>query len=127
MQSDDNGKTWQDRKAGSQYDCHTLTMTPAAKDRVYEAAGGGFAETTDGGGTWETINNGLSPYTYLVSIAVDSKEPTTIIASAAKNARTAYMPERASTVLVRKEQDSDWTVITDGLPNPDGSAVFQLL
>lgn len=127
MKSEDKGETWEDRKPGSQFDCHILTMTKQAAGRVYEAGGGGFAETTDTGKTWETMNAGLSPYTYLVDIAVDSADPHTIIASAAKSARTAYNPERAHTVLVRKEKDSDWQIIEEGLPERDGSSVFSLV
>ena len=127
MKSENKGETWEDRKTGSQYDCHTLTMTPLAKGRIYEAAGGGFAESHDGGKTWETINDGLDPYTYLVELAVDSGDPDTIVASASKSARTAYMPERAHTVLVRKEKGQEWQVIESGLPKPDGSSVFSLI
>jgi|SRR5690625_1513706 len=127
MQSDDKGETWQDRKPGSQYDCHTLTMTGAAKDRIYEAAGGGFAESRDGGQTWQTFNDGLDPYSYLVGVAVDSGDPDTIIVSAAKSARTAYIPERAHTVLMRRENNKHWEIITSGLPDPDGASVFSLL
>lgn len=127
MLSEDKGETWQDRKPGSQYDCHTLTMTKLAKGRVYEAAGGGYAESRDEGKTWETINDGLEPYTYLVELAVDSGHPDTIVASAARNARTAYMPERAHTVVVRKEKGQSWQVVESGLPEPNGSSVFSLL
>lgn len=127
MQSDDKGGTWQDRKPGSEYDCHTLTMTGAAKDRIYEAAGGGFAESRDGGQTWQTFNDGLDPYSYLVGVAVDSGDPDTIIVSAAKSARTAYIPERAHTVLMRRENNKHWEIITSGLPDPDGASVFSLL
>lgn len=127
MQSDDRGKTWQDRKPGSQYDCHTLTMTPLAKGRIYEAAGGGFAESRDGGETWQTLNDGLDPYTYLVEIAVDSGNPDTMIVSAAQNARTAYVPERASTVLMRREKNQPWQIVQTGLPDPDGASIFTLV
>lgn len=127
MKSEDQGKTWEDRKPNSQFDCHTLTMNPLAKGRVYEAAGGGYAETIDGGESWQTMNDGLFPYTYLVSVAVDSGNPNVILASAAKNARTAYMPERAHSVIVRKEGDHPWKIIEAGLPERDYSSVFLLL
>lgn len=127
MRSVDLGKTWEDRKPGSQYDCHTLTMHPTTKGRIYEAAGGGYAESLDGGETWQTINDGLDPFTYLVDIAVDPADPQTMIASAAKRARTAYNPETAETVIVRRTKDEPWTVISEGLPQPDGSTVFALL
>jgi photosystem II stability/assembly factor-like uncharacterized protein len=127
MKSDDLGETWEDRKPNSQHDCHTLAMSPLAKGRVYEAAGGGFAQTRDGGKTWQTLNEGLGPYTYLVEVAVDPTDADTIIASAAKSARTAYDPERASTVLVRREKNKEWEIIGEGLPEPDGSSVFSLV
>lgn len=126
MRSLDGGKSWEDRKEGSQYDCHSLTMNPLAEDRIYEAAGGGFAQSKDGGETWSTINDGLGDYTYLVDMATDSGDPDIIIASAAKSARTAYAPESAHTVLVRKEGDRPWEVIRKGLPEAKGSSIFSL-
>lgn len=126
MRSSDQGKTWEDRKPGSQYDCHTLTMNRLAKNRLYEAAGGGFAETFDGGKTWKTKNEGLGDYTYLVDIVTDPGNPNVIVASAAKSARTAYMPSRAHTVIVRKEGTKEWEIIQEGLPNPDGASIFSL-
>ncbi|MCR2822185.1 WD40/YVTN/BNR-like repeat-containing protein [Lederbergia panacisoli] len=127
MKSEDKGISWEDRKPGSQYDCHTLTMNPLAKGRIYEAAGGGFAESLDGGKTWTTFNEGLGSDTYLVDIAVDPASPDTMIASAAKGAYSAYDPERASTVIVRRESGNPWEVISDGLPERNGSSIFSLL
>jgi len=127
MRSVDQGKTWEDRKLGSQYDCHTLAMHPTEKDIIYEAAGGGYAQSLDGGKTWETVNDGLDPYTYLVNIAVDPANPHTMVASAAKHARTAYNPETAETVIVRREKNEPWTIVSEGLPKPEGSTVFSLL
>lgn len=127
MRSLDRGKTWEDRKPNSQYDCHTLKMHPDAPGRVYEAAGGGYAETQDGGQTWETINDGLPPYKYLVHLAIDSGDPDTMLASAAKSARTAYRRETAKTVIVKRSEDKPWRIVSSGLPNPNGSIVYELL
>jgi len=127
MRSLDQGKTWEDRKPDSQFDCHSLTMHPDVPGRVYEAAGGGYAETQDGGITWQTINNGLHPFTYLVHLAVDSGNPETIIASAAKSARTAYRKDTAETVIVRRSGDEPWQIVDDGLPDAKGSIVYELL
>lgn len=126
MRSLDQAKTWEDRKPNSQYDCHTLTMNAQAKGRIYEAAGGGFAESTDGGNTWATKNEGLGDYTYLVDVETDPQNPDVIITSAAKSARTAYMPSRAHTVIARREGDGDWEIIEEGLPHPDGASIFSL-
>ncbi|MBS4219855.1 hypothetical protein KHA96_16190 [Bacillus sp. FJAT-49711] len=127
MKSVDKGVHWEDRKPESQYDCHTLTMNSLAKNRIYEAAGGGFAESLDGGATWTTFNEGLDSDTYLVDIAVDPANPDIMIASAAKGAHSAYDPERANTVIVRREGGKTWEVINNGLPKRDGSSIFSLI
>ncbi|HLR08745.1 MAG TPA: hypothetical protein VK136_05710 [Bacillota bacterium] len=126
MKSVDKGRHWEDRKPHSQFDCHTLTMHDQAPGRIYEAAGGGYAESKDGGKTWETQNEGLGAYTYLVSIAVDPADPDTIVASAAKSARTAYNPEMAKTVIVRRQKNEPWQMVRTGLPDPNGASVFSL-
>src|SRR5699024_736173 len=102
-------------KQHSQFDCHTMTMHPDVTGRIYEAAGGGYAESRDGGATWETINAGLKPYTYLVNIAVDRGNPDTIIAAAAKGAHSAYRPSSAHTVIVRSEAGNPCEIVNDGL------------
>lgn len=127
MKSEDKGHHWEDRKQHSQFDCHTMTMHPEVTGRIYEAAGGGYAESRDGGATWETINAGLEPYTYLVNIAVDRGDPDTIIAAAAKGAHSAYRPSSAHTVIVKSEAGNPWEIVNDGLPSPDGSSVFSLV
>lgn len=126
MKSEDRGETFEDRKVGAQFDCHSLTMTLRARDRIYEAGGGGFAESRDGGRTWKTRNDGLNQYTYLVNIAVDVGDPDTIIVSGAEGPRSAYDPASARTRLLRSEKDQDWELITDGLPVPEKSTVFCL-
>ncbi len=126
LKSTDNGKTWEDRKPGSQYDCHGLTMHEQAKGRLYEAAGGGFAETLDGGKTWVTKNEGLGDYTYLVDVAVDSGDPDVIVASAAKRAKFAYQAEQAETIVIRREKDGAWERISAGLPEKDGNTIFSI-
>src|SRR5690625_7873888 len=90
-------------------------MTKQAKGRIYEAAGGGYAQSKDSGETGETINDGLDPYSYLVDLAVDSGNLDIVVASAAKSARTAYQPSRAHSVIVRREGDQPWQVISKGL------------
>lgn len=127
MQSDDQGLSWQDRKPGSQYDVHSLTMTESAPGRIYEAAGGGFAYSNDSGSSWQTDNEGLGDYTYLVNIAVNQANPDRIIASAARSPRLAYQPARAESVLVVKESGKRWRIIENGLPEAQGSTVFHLM
>lgn len=127
MKSEDEGKTWQDRKPGSQFDVHSLTMVSTAPGRIYEAAGGGFAQSYDGGSSWQTNNDGLGDFTYLVNIAVNEADPDIILASAATGPRYAYLPLSAESVLIRKEGDQPWKNIQAGLPEAAGSTVFYLM
>lgn len=127
MQSDDQGLSWQDRKPGSQYDVHSLTMTASAPGRIYEAAGGGYAYSTDNGASWETDNEGLGDYTYLVNLAVNQSDPDRVIASAARSPCLAYQPARAESVLVVKDGGESWRIIENGLPESQGSTTFHLM
>lgn len=127
MRSEDEGRTWEDRKPGSQDDCHQLVTTPGAPGRIYEAAGGGYAESRDGGTTWETNNDGLDPHTYLVGIAVDSGDPGTVIVSGATGPRTAYRADTAETYLYRRQEEAPWQRIEKGFPAPEGTTVSALV
>ena len=60
MRSLAGGLSWEDRKPGSQHDCHTLATHALAPGRVYETAGGRYAETRDGSTTWHGDDAGLS-------------------------------------------------------------------
>lgn len=127
MRSLDYGESWEDRKTGSHYDSHSVKVHPFKKGRIYEAAGEGFAESIDGGNTWSKKNDGLGAFTYMVDVAADPGNSETIIASVSKGPYTAYLPEKAYTHIVRRTEDSDWQLISDGLPYPEGSSVFKLM
>ncbi|WP_252312418.1 hypothetical protein [Sinobaca sp. H24] len=126
MKSEDKGAHWEDRKPNSQYDCHSMAVHPRVSGRVYEAAGGGYAESFDGGTTWQTVNEGLRPYNYLISVAVDPADADTVVASASKSPYEAYNPERANTIVVRRKNGGPWARAHEGLPDADGSAHFAL-
>ncbi len=89
MRSDDDGRTWQDRKPGAKLDAHTLRTHRLAPGRVYEAAGDGYAETADGGATWSAADQGL-PWRYLWGLAVDPADPATAVVSASPGPRHAH-------------------------------------
>ena len=61
-----------------------------------------------------------------MEIAVNPNDQDTMIVSAAKGPHSAYQPENAYTVLMRRENNQPWEQITDGLPHPEGSHVFSL-
>lgn len=126
MRSLDKGATWEDRKADSQFDCHTMTTHPQREGRIYEAAGGGFAQTKDGGATWETDNRGLDPFHYLVNIAVAPDDSECILAAGARGPRQSYQAEHAETVILKKDTQG-WRRVKKGLPQAEETTVSALV
>lgn len=122
MRSLDQGASWEDRKDGALLDCHMLTMHPRVRDRIYQAAGDGFAQSRDGGETWTTENRGLDKFKYLVNVLVASDDPNCILVSAAESARQAYQAETAYTTIFKKSTDG-WQRIKSGLPASEGMTI----
>lgn len=125
MRSLDRGKTWEDRKPGSQHDCHTLRTHPLAPGAVYEAAGGGFAESHDGGDTWSGMDEGLRHH-YLWGLAADPANPDILVLSASPGARAAHDDQQAQAQLHRRAGDGPWQPLQEGLPSPDGTRAYTL-
>lgn len=122
----DAGETWIERPPGSRRDNHTLSTHPDAEGRVYSAAGDGYAESADGGETWEHPQAGLE-HRYVWSVAADAGDPDTVVASAAHGAGDAHGhggAENADSYLYRKEgngpEDAAWERVNDGFPSGEG-------
>lgn len=125
MRSLDGGQTWDDRKPGSQYDCHTLRTHRLAPGAVYEAAGGGFAESRDGGTIWRGHDAGLRHH-YLWGLAVDPGDPETLVVSGSPGPRAAHNDEYAEAVLYRRTKGGPWQPVYEGLPDPMGTRAYIL-
>jgi photosystem II stability/assembly factor-like uncharacterized protein len=118
----DGGETWHDRVRGGPYDTHTAVTDPLAPGRVYSAAGDGYFESTDGGDSWTSPEDGLK-HLYLVGAAVDPGDPDTVIVSAADGPRSAYSPQSAETFVYRKTGLNRWEQSMSGLPEAKGTSV----
>lgn len=119
VRSDDGGNTWQERPPGSRLDNHTLAVHGDAPDRVYAAAGDGYAESTDCGATWDHPQEGLD-HRYCWSVAPAPEDPETVVLSAASGPGAAHR-QPAESYVYRRSGDEPWTLAMDGLPEPDGS------
>jgi hypothetical protein len=91
MRSTDGGRTWEDRKAGAQPDAHTVRCHPRAPGRIYEAAGGGYAESFDAGATWRPFDEGFR-WHYLWGLAVDPADPDIAVVSVSPGPGHAHHP-----------------------------------
>lgn len=125
MRSLDGGETWEDRKAHSQHDCHTLRTHAQAPGLLYEAAGGGFAESHDGGATWQGNDTGRRHH-YLWGLAVDPGDPKTVLVSASPGPGAAHNDQSAATTLYRRTATTGWQPITAGLPAAKGTRAYVL-
>lgn len=125
MRSLDGGQTWEDRKPGSQHDCHTLRTHKLAPDVIYEAAGGGFAESHDGGDTWRGHDEGRRHH-YLWGLAADPADPNTLMVSGSPGPRSAHSDQYAEAVLYRRTNGGPWQPVREGLPDPRGTRAYIL-
>jgi photosystem II stability/assembly factor-like uncharacterized protein len=126
MRSLDSGRTWEDRKPNGQHDAHHLRCHPRASGRVYETAGGGYAESHDGGGSWLRLDEGLRHH-YMWGLAVDPGDPETVVVSAARGPREAHAPlSMAESTVYLKVNGQPWKESRQGLPGPRGFGVCGL-
>lgn len=125
MRSPDGGETFEDRKPGSQHDCHTLRTHPDAPGVVYEAAGGGFAQSEDGGQTWRSADAGMAHH-YVWGLAVDPGDAQTLVASAASGAHRAHSNSRGDAHIYRRTNGDNWQEMRAGLPGPEEVRVYVL-
>jgi photosystem II stability/assembly factor-like uncharacterized protein len=112
MRSKDAGETWEDRKPGSQHDSHAIATHPVDSSRVYEAAGGGIALSTDGGDTWRGADEGMDRH-YCWALAVDPVDPELWYISATHSARYAHREDGNSAGQIYRRDHSDtWEPLT---------------
>lgn len=117
--SENGGRTWRERPPGSRRDNHSLATHSGERNRVYSAAGDGYAETTDGGESWTHPQDGLD-HRYCWSVRPDPADPDTVLVSSASGARTAHSADSADSYVYR-HQDGCWERLDDcGLPMGDG-------
>jgi hypothetical protein len=131
LRSEDGGQSWHDRTPDGPRDTHTLLAHPLAAGRLYAAAGDGFmapgqgyAESDDGGVSWQCHSEGLRHH-YLWSVAVDPADPQSIVVSGAAGPQQAHDPGRAVSTIYRRSAGEPWQTV-DGLPPPEGTIVAVL-
>lgn len=128
VQSHDGGRTWIDRVKQGPYDTHTLATHRKAPKRLYSSAGDGYFESFDYGETWNRPTVGLRHH-YLYGLAVDPKDPQTVIVSASSGAWQAHYAgqDTESFIYRRSEDDEEWKMISKGLPEPSGTIIAILV
>ena len=98
----DGGDRWIDRPPGSRRDTHTIATHPESPERVYVAAGDGFAASDDRGESFAVPTVGLE-HGYVWGLAVDPGDPDRVLVSAASGAMAAH--RRGEAYLYRGSMD----------------------
>ena len=114
MRSPDGGETWEDQRPGAYADCHNLAAHETVPETLYEAAGGGFAQSEDFGESWEAADAGMDRW-YVWGLAVDSEDPALVYASAAPGPGRAHGPGFSDAAIYRRDAGERWEAVLEGL------------
>ena len=114
IRSTDGGETWWDQRPGAQADCHTLAAHPRSPDLLYEAGGGGFAQSRNFGDSWESADTGMN-LSYVWGLAVDVEDPSLVYASAAPGPFQAHGSGFSSAAIYRRVEDEEWEPVLEDL------------
>jgi photosystem II stability/assembly factor-like uncharacterized protein len=117
MRSSDGGESWEDHRPGAQRDVHSLAWHPRARDRAYEAGGGGAAVSEDGGETWQPADEGRDRH-YTWSVAVDREDPELWYVSASTGPYAAHGRGDPEARIYRRRAGEPWHALDGGLPDP---------
>ena len=88
---------------------------------------GGYAETCDNGTTWHRKAEGLEQNHYLWEVAVDPADPDTLVASASLGPIQAHTHPFAESYMIRRSKGRPWERVSNGLPSPQGSIIYDLV
>jgi photosystem II stability/assembly factor-like uncharacterized protein len=114
VRSTDGGESWQDQRPGAYADCHALATHAAAPEMLYEAAGGGFAESKDFGESWVAADTGIA-HRYVWGLAVDREDPTLLYVSAATGPGRAHSSGFSDAAIYRRSTGGRWEPVIERL------------
>ncbi|MDQ4127671.1 MAG: hypothetical protein M3151_06960 [Actinomycetota bacterium] len=114
VRSTDAGETWQDQRPGAQADCHSLAAHREAPNLLYEAAGGGFAQSSDFGDSWKAADEGMD-LRYVWGLALDAQDPSLIYASAASGPGRAHGGGSSDAAIYRRVAGGRWEAVLENL------------
>ncbi|CAM4165766.1 glycosyl hydrolase [Bacillus luti] len=133
IKSVDGGMTWTEEKEGNYpQDIHVLKSHRNAPNRLYGVLGDSFlkepgqeyAESNDGGKTWNYMCSGLKHH-YAYQMAVNPNDPENIIIATSSNPHVAhdYNNGNCESFIYKKEKDQPWAEMNAGLPTPKGTII----
>lgn len=123
IRSTDGGTTWEDIKAGTEFDSHSVAVMPDDSRVVISTSGTGIYKSIDGGDSFTEAHTGMSER-YMTQIALHPSRPKTLLTAAAAVPPPGWRrPEGASAGFYRSEdQGESWQRLRGGLPDHIGAA-----
>lgn len=114
VRSEDGGESWQDQRPRAYADCHSLSTHAAAPNTIYEAAGGGFAQSEDFGDSWAASDEGLEQR-YVWGLTVDREDPALLYVSAAAGPGRAHGSSFSDAAIYRRSGGQRWEAVLEHL------------
>src|SRR5215218_7890340 len=114
LRSTDGGETWQDQRPGAHADCHSLFAHQKAPELLYEAGGGGFAQSTDFGESWEAADGGMDLH-YVWGLVADTQDPSLVYTSAASGPGRAHGGAPSNASIYRRSAEGRWQPVLESL------------
>jgi photosystem II stability/assembly factor-like uncharacterized protein len=117
IRSTDGGETWEDIKAGTEFDSHSVTVMPDDPRVVISTSGTGIYKSIDGGDSFAPAHSGMTER-YMTQIALHPSRPKLLLTAAAAVPPPGWRrPEGAEAGFYRSEdQGESWQRLRGGLP-----------
>ncbi len=125
----DGGRTWTPRNQGTRCDfmgdgatypeygqcVHSLAMAPGDGELLYQQNHCGMYKSTDGGRSWQSIENGL-PSDFGFATATHPRDPETAWLLPLVGAEKRYVPDGKLAVWRTRDGGRSWQDLRQGLP-----------
>ncbi len=113
--STNGGTTFVASQANLHTDSHVIAVSPSTPTTIYFGSDGGIYKSTDGGGTWASLNNTTFRATQFMGIAVHPTDPNYTIGGTQDNG-TEYL--NPAGVWIRADGgDGGYTIIDQNAAN----------
>jgi photosystem II stability/assembly factor-like uncharacterized protein len=117
VRSTDGGKSWDNLKAGTEFDSHTVKVMPDNPKVLISTSGQGAYRSEDGGDHFVPANDGMRSR-YLAHLAFHPAEPNLLFTAGAEVPPPEWRrPEGCRSQIYRSDnQGRSWHALTGGLP-----------